>query len=363
MEEIPLSQLESFIETRLDYQDIEEIANSFSNIGQLSPILVRLHPDGGGKYQVVYGNRRLEAAKMLGWKTIKCTISQMSDGEAMVKAFCENVDRRNLSDYEIALFLERLHLSSGKTYTELSDLVKKSKAFVSQHVAMLHLFPTNVATEQERTRVLRALTERHARALTRIENAEERWNTAKLTVSAGFGVREIEKICASLSRERPVEITRNQKAVIQTVVEKVFSQFRQKDPSSHFQIMSEGFTMLARFQPFHEMGKDEAEDFLCKFLRVTDGLKARLDSISCRFIGNICIATVFATYVLTGPEKEKLTSKNRTTIVLQRDDHNWKVVHEHWSSADGKEQFGDLIEKLQALTASYQETKHMKLTN
>jgi ParB family chromosome partitioning protein len=349
MVEIPLTKIENFIESRLAYSDIDDIANSLSKLGQLAPILLRPHPTIEGKFQIIYGNRRVAAARRLGWNTISSTVTEMSDTEAMIRAFSENIDRKDLSDYEIALFLEKLHVSSLKTYAELSELVQKSKAYISQHIAMLHLFPESVGTEIERSKVLRALTERHARALIKIEGTNERWNTAKLAVSAGLDVREIERMCSALSRRRKSDPSGNQRTEVQSVIAKVFSQLGRTEPISHFQSMSDDFTMLARLQPFYEMGKDEAVDHIRKLMSAVPGGTFKVTCMNCRFVGDVVIATIFSSRSMIISRK-KISSKFRTTMVLRKEGDNWKIIHEHWSSADGEEMFSNIIRKLKSIS-------------
>src|SRR5579862_7679692 len=83
------------------------LAQSLAEHGLLSPIGVREHPNKQGSYQVVFGNRRLEAAKSLGWSTIKANLITADDQTALVLAIVENIDRKDLSDYEKAVFLEK----------------------------------------------------------------------------------------------------------------------------------------------------------------------------------------------------------------------------------------------------------------
>ncbi len=67
---------------------------------------------------------------------------EANDWEKVSMALSENLDRKNFSDYEIALLVDRLHALSGQTYGEIAALINRSNAFVSQHISMLDSSPT-----------------------------------------------------------------------------------------------------------------------------------------------------------------------------------------------------------------------------
>jgi ParB family chromosome partitioning protein len=103
----------SFVKDRLadDDQEFEELVNAIRERGQDSPILVRPHPTADGRYMVVFGHRRLRAAKTLGRK-VRAVIKAMRDQEHVVAQGQENAARANLSFIERAVFagaLSRLH--------------------------------------------------------------------------------------------------------------------------------------------------------------------------------------------------------------------------------------------------------------
>ena len=101
------------------------------------------------------------------------------------------------------LLLSRIHERTGKKYNEVAELLGRSPAYVSQHVAMLHLFSGEVGSLVERERALSSLSEGHARVLARMEDPIDRWNTAKLAVASHMGVRELERICSRGRRDSP----------------------------------------------------------------------------------------------------------------------------------------------------------------
>lgn len=95
----------SFVRDRLedDEQDFEELVTAIRDRGQDTPILVRPHPTTTGRYMVVFGHRRLRAAKALGRK-VRVVVKDLKDSDHLVAQGQENSARANLSFLEKALF-------------------------------------------------------------------------------------------------------------------------------------------------------------------------------------------------------------------------------------------------------------------
>ncbi|WP_028217681.1 ParB/RepB/Spo0J family partition protein [Paraburkholderia oxyphila] len=83
---------------------LSELAESIREVGQVQPIVVRRVESG---YQIVAGERRWRAHKVLGLDTIKSVVADCSDSDMAVLAMVENVSRDDLSDYEISLSIRR----------------------------------------------------------------------------------------------------------------------------------------------------------------------------------------------------------------------------------------------------------------
>ena len=99
----------SFIEDRLgaSQEEIASLTDSMREHGQQVPILVRPHPDGGGRYQIAYGRRRLRAAAALG-RTVRAVVKPLTDEQLVVAQGQENNERKDLSFIERALFAAEL---------------------------------------------------------------------------------------------------------------------------------------------------------------------------------------------------------------------------------------------------------------
>ncbi len=175
------------------------LEDSIRAMGVIQPLVVRRRPDG--KYGVVVGSRRLNSAKKAGVEKVPCIVVEMEDDEAIMKSLAENLERTDISDYEVARALERLlyeYPDKYPTQKALAERFGKTQAWVSYHLRMLELEPviTRVIMDSKVVRnitaeeVLRSITEGHARE---ILSAPER-----------FRPFLIEKIAMRLSQGLPI---------------------------------------------------------------------------------------------------------------------------------------------------------------
>ncbi len=123
---------------RRTFEDLGDLAASLQALGVQQPLLVRRHPDGGDRYLVVAGERRLRAAKTAGLERVPCLVQEADDpGRRLVVQLTENLQRADVPVLEVAEALSRSLevLDCGKS--ELARLLGKSPAFVSKHLALL----------------------------------------------------------------------------------------------------------------------------------------------------------------------------------------------------------------------------------
>jgi len=139
-------------------EDLNDLVQSIkSSGGVLEPVLVR--PISDGLYELVAGHRRLLAAQKAGLKEIPAIIRRMDDLEATIVALTENVQRKEMSDYEVAKALKSL-VDRGLTPYQLCKKLGKSHMWVYRHLQMLQLEKIF-----HNPGVMEKLTERHARVL------------------------------------------------------------------------------------------------------------------------------------------------------------------------------------------------------
>lgn len=175
---------------------IAALADSIREYGVLQPILVR--PLGTGMYQIVAGERRWRAARMLGLDEVPVNIKELSDLEAMQIAIVENLQRENLNPLEEASGYSELIEKFGMTQEKVAKLVGRSRSAVANAVRLLTL-PESVQKMVENG----DLSAGHARALLAFDDEELRITTAQKAAGGGLTVRQVEKIAQKSTEETP----------------------------------------------------------------------------------------------------------------------------------------------------------------
>lgn len=175
---------------------IAALADSIREYGVLQPILVR--PLGTGMYQIVAGERRWRAARMLGLDEVPVNIKELSDLEAMQIAIVENLQRENLNPLEEASGYSELIEKFGMTQEKVAKLVGRSRSAVANAVRLLTL-PESVQKMVESGN----LSAGHARALLAFDDEELLIATAQKAAGGGLTVRQVEKIAQKSTEETP----------------------------------------------------------------------------------------------------------------------------------------------------------------
>lgn len=175
---------------------IAALADSIREYGVLQPILVR--PLGTGMYQIVAGERRWRAARMLGLDEVPVNIKELSDLEAMQIAIVENLQRENLNPLEEASGYSELIEKFGMTQEKVAKLVGRSRSVVANAVRLLTL-PEIVQKMVENG----DLSAGHARALLAFDDEELLIATAQKAAGGGLTVRQVEKIAQKSTEETP----------------------------------------------------------------------------------------------------------------------------------------------------------------
>lgn len=165
---------------------IAALADSIREHGMLQPILVR--PISSGGYQIVAGERRWRAARMLGLDEVPVNIKELSDLETMQIAIIENLQRENLNPVEEASGYNELIEKFGMTQDKVAKMVGRSRSAVANSVRLLSL-PERVLKMLENGDISAG----HARALLGFDNEEILIATAIKASDGGLTVRQVEK--------------------------------------------------------------------------------------------------------------------------------------------------------------------------
>lgn len=180
--------------TRMDKESLGELAESIKAQGVMQPVLVR--PVGGGKYEIIAGERRWRAAQMAGLGEVPALIREVADEAALAMSLIENIQRENLNPLEEALGIQRLISEFGMTHQAASEALGSSRSAVSNLLRLL-----NLAAPVQELLMQGKIDMGHARALLSLSAAKQ-IETANLVVHKGLSVRETEKLVYQI--EHPV---------------------------------------------------------------------------------------------------------------------------------------------------------------
>lgn len=173
-----------------DQTEIQELAQTISEHGLLQPIVVReFRP---GEYEIIAGERRFRAVKLLEWEKIPAIVEKMSDAESASLALIENLQRAQLSPVEEARAYKQLMEFNNLTQAALAKGMGKSQSFVANKLRLLKLIkPVQNAILDGR------ITERHGRALLGLDEDQQRTLLMEI-VNQHWNVRETEDAVARL---------------------------------------------------------------------------------------------------------------------------------------------------------------------
>ena len=125
---------------QFDSKDLQELTASIREHGIIQPLIVS--PETGGTYTLIAGERRLEAAKQAGLRTVPAVLRQASDRELLELALIENIQRAELNPLEEAEAYRQLTEDFGLSHEEVALRVGKSRPAVSNTLRLLQLSDT-----------------------------------------------------------------------------------------------------------------------------------------------------------------------------------------------------------------------------
>lgn len=179
---------------RFDYDELEGLAQSIRANGILQPLLVRQLDDG--KYELVAGERRLRAARLIGLTKLPCIVNEISESESAVFAVIENLQRSNLDYFEEAEAIALLMSDYRLSQEELCKKLGKAQSTISNKLRLLKL------SEEMRYRISRAgLTERHARTLLSLTDEVQRARALSIIIDRHLTVSESESLVEQMLRK------------------------------------------------------------------------------------------------------------------------------------------------------------------
>ena len=166
-------------------EGLRELASSIRRHGILQPLTVRRTPTG---WELIAGERRLRAAKMAGLETVPCVVSTADEDTSALLALVENLQRRDLHYFEEAAAIADYIRAAAITQEEAAARLGRSPSALANKLRLLRL-----GEECREVLVKSGLTERHARALLRMEEDSERLAAAKYAAAHHLNVAQTEQ--------------------------------------------------------------------------------------------------------------------------------------------------------------------------
>jgi len=172
---------------KFDEDKIYELSQSIKELGIIQPITVRKL--GYNRYQLISGERRFKASKILNLRTIPAYIRIANDEQMLEMALVENIQRENLNPIEIAISFQRLIQECSLTQEECGNKLGKQRSTITNFLRLLKL-PLEIQGGLKRQKISVG----HARALINIKDTTKQLNIYNDIIENGFSVREVEQL-------------------------------------------------------------------------------------------------------------------------------------------------------------------------
>lgn len=207
--------------TNFNEDTLQELAKSIKEVGVIQPITVRKLEFN--KYQLISGERRLRASKLLGLSTIPAYIRLANDNESLVMALVENIQRHDLDPIEVAISYQRLIEEVNLTQEEMSERVGKKRSTITNYLRLLKLDPIIQTGMRDGF-----ISMGHGRALINIENQEAQSDIYHTVVTQNLSVRDTEALVKKYQeglKPKTSKTTTTKSFEIDTEQKKTFNNF------------------------------------------------------------------------------------------------------------------------------------------
>ena len=179
--------------TQFNEESLKELAGSIQELGIIQPITVR--KIGFNEFQLVSGERRFRAAKMIGLATVPAYVRIANDQESLEMALVENIQRQDLDPIEIGLSYQRLIDEISLTQEQLSQRVGKKRSTIANYMRLLKLDPIVQTGMRDGF-----LSMGHGRALINVENREDQLDLYQKVIKGDLSVRKTEALVKDLKK-------------------------------------------------------------------------------------------------------------------------------------------------------------------
>lgn len=231
-----------------DSEGLESLAASIRQHGILQPLTIRRSSHG---WEIVAGERRLRAAKLAGLSRVPCLVAVLDDNESALLALMENLQRQDLHYLEEANALAAFLKKTGMSQEEVSQKLGRSPSAVANKLRLLKLSP-DCASEL----LNHHLSERHARALLRLEDESERLAVLKHIIAADLNVAQTEAYIEQRLKAIQTHRTHQRKTYII------------KDVRLFLNSLDRGLRLIRDAGVDADCGREETEDSILLTIRI-----------------------------------------------------------------------------------------------
>ena len=223
-------------------EQLIELRDSIKEFGILQPLLLKKKING--EFMLIAGERRLRAAMMAGLDKVPAIIKEASEEEVGLIALVENIQRENLGYIEEAKAYQQLIEKYGINQVVLAEKLGKNQSTISNKLRILAL-PEDIQNKLLENK----LTERHARALLKVNDDRERKVIVDKVIKHGFNVRQTEKLvedyilCRELKAKEKNKVMHISYKLYMNTFKKAYNDMGLNDKGAIFEQIDEGDNM------------------------------------------------------------------------------------------------------------------------
>ena len=195
--------------TNFNQKDIDELASSIKELGLIQPITIKTKDN---RYELISGERRLRAFKILKLKSIPAYVRKADDQASLEMALVENIQRKDLDPIEIAISYNRLIEELSISHEEMSKRVGKDRSTISNYIRLLKLDPIIQSGIRDNF-----ISMGHGRSLININSKENQLIIYEKILRNGLSVRQTEKIVKELNNKKVSRATNYNEGLLKKI--------------------------------------------------------------------------------------------------------------------------------------------------
>ena len=195
--------------TNFNQKDIDELASSIKELGLIQPITIKTKDN---RYELISGERRLRAFKILKLKSIPAYVRKADDQASLEMALVENIQRKDLDPIEIAISYNRLIEELSISHEEMSKRVGKDRSTISNYIRLLKLDPIIQSGIRDNF-----ISMGHGRSLINIKSKDTQLIIYEKILRNGLSVRQTEKIVKELNNKKVSRVTNYNEGLLKKI--------------------------------------------------------------------------------------------------------------------------------------------------